>query len=98
MDCRIVTKSLGYLNSELKYEITHHDLLWVYFKRINPLRKKLIIPEAQIYFPASMYSVLVKKYPSFPIFVATSGHAYDMNIIINAQVMGHVWDKNKRSV
>lgn len=97
--CRIVTVNEFRLfkDSTLKEEITHHDFVMgsdIFQKKNKSFEgKMLIIPEAQIYFPASMYNVLVKKYPSFPIFVATSGHAYDMNIIINAQVMGHVWDK-----
>lgn len=97
--CRLVSVNEFRLfkDAEYKQEITHHDFVMgsdIFQKKNKSFEgKMLIIPEAQIYFPASMYQALVKKYPSFPIFVATSGHSYDMNIIVNSQVMGHVWDK-----
>src|SRR5690554_6108652 len=55
--------------------------------------KELILSDTQLYFPASYFQILVKKYPSFPIFFQLSGHLYDMTITINSQRYNLVWDK-----
>lgn len=51
------------------------------------------ISDGGIYLASQYSSQLCKKYPSLPVFYALSRQLYQMNIHINTQYLGRVWDK-----
>lgn len=51
------------------------------------------ISDGGIYLPSQYSQQLIKLYPSLPIFYATSRHLGNMNIHINTQYLGRIWDK-----
>lgn len=53
----------------------------------------MYISDGGIYLPSQYSQLLCKKYPSLPIFYALSRHLGNMNIHINTQYLGRVWDK-----
>lgn len=53
----------------------------------------LILGEAQLGLPNTEHNTLDKYYPWLPVFIALSGHLYNMNIIINSQEYSRVWIK-----
>lgn len=53
----------------------------------------MYISDGGIYLPSQYSQQLIKLYPSLPIFYATSRHLGNMNIHINTQYLGRVWDK-----
>lgn len=46
-----------------------------------------------IYLPSQHQADLVKQYPTLPLFYAISKQLYDMNIHVNVQNLGRLWDK-----
>lgn len=56
----------------------------------------LIIGEAQLGLPNTEHNMLDKKYPWLPVFIALSGHLYNMNIIINSQELQRPWVKLRK--
>lgn len=87
-----------YKNYEKTVELSFQDFLNnpddIYMtKNLSFEGKELILSDSQLYFPASYFQTLIRKYPSFPIFFQLSGHLYDMTITINSQRYGLVWDK-----
>lgn len=53
----------------------------------------MYISDGGIYLPSQYSQQLIKLYPSLPIFYATSRHLGEMNIHINTQYLGRIWDK-----
>lgn len=53
----------------------------------------MYISDGGIYLPSQYQGILVKKYPSLPIFYALSRHLAEMSIHINAQALNRIWDK-----
>lgn len=53
----------------------------------------MYISDGGIYLPSQYSQQLIKLYPSLPIFYAVSRHLGNMNIHINTQFLGRVWDK-----
>lgn len=53
----------------------------------------MYISDGGIYLPSQYANMLCKLYPSLPIFYATSRHLGEMNLHINTQYLGRVWDK-----
>ena len=51
------------------------------------------ISDGGIFLPSQYEGMLCKLYPSLPMFYATSRHLAQMNIHINSQYLGRVWDK-----
>lgn len=51
------------------------------------------ISDAGVYFPSNEFSLLNKRYPSFPLFQAISRHLGDCNIHWNVQNINRLWDK-----
>lgn len=51
------------------------------------------ISDAGVYFPATYHSELSRAYSTFPTYMCLSRQIADSNVIINAQVISHVWDK-----
>lgn len=51
------------------------------------------ISDAAIYFPASYFNELNKKYKAAPMFQALSRHLGDCNVHCNTQVQTQLWDK-----
>lgn len=51
----------------------------------------IYLSDAGIILPSQMDSVLHKRFPSFPIFYALSGHLYNNNIHLNTQNLERVW-------
>lgn len=56
-------------------------------------RTDMYISDGGIYLPSQYSQQLIKLYPSLPIFYAVSRHLGNMNIHINTQYLGRVWDK-----
>lgn len=86
---------------ELKHEngsfVTYND--FIQGKPITAKKLKhyegldLILGEAQLGLPNTEHNILDKYYPWLPVFIALSGHLYNMNIIINSQEYSRVWIK-----
>ena len=51
------------------------------------------VSDAAVYFPASHFQELAKKYKSIPMFQALSRHLGDCNVHCNTQVQTMLWDK-----
>lgn len=84
-------------NAETGKEINYHDFLKGVAIKCEKNEEyeglDLIISEAHLYFPNTESNTLDKYYPSFPVFVALSGHLYNMNIIFNSQELQRAWIK-----
>lgn len=86
---------------ELKHEngkyVTYDDFIQgkpITAKKLNHYEGlDLILGEAQLGLPNTEHNTLDKYYPWLPVFIALSGHLYNMNIIINSQEYSRVWIK-----
>lgn len=75
---------------------TYLNMLNGNIEKINKTIKEqtdMYISDGGIYLPSQYSMQLCKLYPSLPIFYATSRHLGNMNIHINTQYLGRVWDK-----
>lgn len=79
---------------ELTFTDFIHDSKDIYCKKVKSFEgKNLYLSDGQIMFPSAYHNDLLKKYPSFPIFMSLAGQLYNMVIDNNSQVASQLWDK-----
>ena len=61
--------------------------------KINMENCDYYISDGGIFLPSQYSNILIKKYPSLPIYYALNRHLTNSNIHINTQYLGRVWDK-----
>lgn len=98
--CRLVSLDEFRLYKDEKHtkELTFNDFITskdkIHMNKVKEFEgKNLYLSDGQIELPSYYQSLLLKYYPSFPIFMSLAGHLYHMVIINNSQVMGQLWDK-----
>lgn len=93
-------KDLCVLKSIQDFSVYPNTFINMLEQNIIPIKKDygvegvdMYISDGGIYLPSQYSQQLVKQYPSLPIYYALSRHLANMNIHINTQYLGRVWDK-----